>query len=449
MASVTEIFKRYDIRGLYPDEINGKIAAKIAKAFVIFIKEKYGIEKPKISVGRDGRNSSPEIYDSVCNALVTSGAIVKSLGLVTTPLAYFSSAIGKSDFSIMVTASHNPRMYNGLKFSKGVMPVFYENGLVDVLKIYLEGKKIRGIGDIELTNIIKDYKRYILNRFKFKGKRKFVVDAGNGVAGKIFEEIAKELNINYIPLFFEVNGDFPNHEANPIKEETLSYLKEKVVNENADFGVAFDGDGDRLGIVDEKGNFRSMDEVIALLTDWELNYSKGTIFVDLRCSKFIDELASSKGGNIVRLRVGNPYYKKSLLENKESIFGAELSGHIMFKENYCIDDAIFNLLKILEIFENSDQKVSEVLDNYKKYFKSPEINFEVKNKDKVLEAIKENFKEYEIETTDGITVKDKDWWFNVRMSNTEPIVRLNAEANSKEKLNEIIDRAKLIIISCE
>lgn len=445
MVAITKIFKKYDVRGIYPEEINGKIAAEIARAFVIFIKEKFNIDKPVISVGRDGRNSSPEIYDNVCNALITAGAIVKSLGIVTTPLAYFSSAIGKSEFSIMVTASHNPRIYNGLKFSKGVMPIFFENGLVEILKIYLQGKKIQGIGDIEMTNILTDYKKYLKSKFNFSGNRKFVVDAGNGVAGKVFESIAKEFNLNYIPLFFEINGDFPNHEANPVKEETLQDLKNKVLESNADFGIAFDGDGDRFGLIDENGVFRTMDEIVALLVDSELNKKKGEVFVDLRLSKLLDEIIESKGGKATRLPVGNPYYKKMLLNSDNAILGAEFSGHIMFKENYCIDDAIFNFFKVLEIFEKDPRKVSEILNQYKKYPKTPELNFTVEDADKVLERIKSEFKDYKIEELDGITVKSENWWFNVRKSNTEPLVRLNAEANDEQQLNEIVEKIKNII----
>ncbi len=445
MIPANKIFKRYDIRGIYPDEINGEIASGIAKAFVIFIKEKFGIDKPIISVGRDGRNSSPEIYDAVCNSLIVSGAIVKSLGIVTTPLTYFSSVIGKSEFSIMVTASHNPGIYNGLKFSKGVMPIFFENGLNDVLKIFLQGKKIKGIGDIEMVNILNDYKRYILSKFMFSGNRKFVVDAGNGVSGKVFESVAKDLNLNYVPLFFEIDGDFPNHEANPMKKETLTALKDKVISENADFGVAFDGDGDRFGLVDENGIFRTMDEIIALLADYESNEKKGTFFIDLRCSKFVSEIIESKGGTIVKLPVGNPYYKKKLLEDSNGILGAELSGHIMFKENHCIDDAVFNFLKVLEIFEKDSRKISEILEHYKKYPKIPEINFTVENPERVINKIKEEFKDYSFEELDGLTVKSDNWWFNIRRSNTEPLIRLNAEANRESELNELVEKIKDVV----
>ncbi len=424
------IFHTYDVRGIVPVEFNSGLAYDIARAFASYI------NKGKVAVGRDVRNSSKEIKDSVIKGLIHSGIDVVDLGLITTPLLYFAVARRRADYGIMITASHNPKEYNGLKFCKSNIVPIYGDELKKIEKIYLNKDFIKGEGKLTQYNIIPEYIKYIEERF-ITVSLKFVVDAGNGSSGLLFERLASVMNLNYVPLYFSPDGNFPNHHPNPIVEENLEDLKKKVVEEEAEFGVAFDGDADRIGFIDNYGNFVQLDYVIALLSEHELKKHIGeTIYYDLRCSKIVEETIIKNKGVPVKVRVGNPFYKQLLIE-KGGLFGAELSGHIMFKENYAIDDPIYALLKTLMILKSEGKKFSEVIARYKKYAKSKEINFRVSDQKMVMEEIEEIFKDKKKEFIDGITIYDDNWWFNIRKSNTEPLIRINIEAINNEKLDEI------------
>ena len=444
------IFHAYDMRGVYPDEIDEKKGYEIARAFAEFIKQKHKLERCRIAIGMDARRSSPGIYNSVIKGVIESGFDAVLLGEVTTFLSYYAVEAGLADFSIMVTASHNPKQYNGLKFSRGSEMIFSENGLKEIEEIFSAKSfsEPRNKGSVFEEDVVSVYSEYLARKFNTKYNSKIVIDFGNGIAGPVFNRVAKVLGLEFYPLFLEADGDFPNHEANPIKEETLEALKKKVIEEKADLGFAFDGDGDRLGIVDEKGEFHQMDYIIAFLAEHCLKEHQGEkVYYDLRCSRAVEKVIKDNGGIPVRVRVGNPFYKK-LLREQGGLFGAELSGHVMFKENFCLDDAIFALLKILEALEEDRRNLSGILHSYRIFAKSPETNFRVKDADAAISRIKEKFSGSKIDETDGITVElDSHAWFNIRKSNTEPLVRLNAEAESSDKLDELMKELKGVIWS--
>lgn len=438
------IFHKYDIRGIYPEQFNEIIAERIARAFMVFVNEKYKKSNPVIAIGRDGRRGSNTIYDSVINALVDSGAYVMPLGILTTPLTFFVSSINKADFSIMITASHNPKEYNGMKISKGSLPVYENNGLKIIQEYYIKKKKTSGIGDIKYFDAIGFYKNEMLKKFSDLmnyDEKKIVIDASNGLAGYVLDEINKELNIKYIPLNFEIDGNFPNHEPNPLLKESSEQLKKEIIKEKADFGVLFDGDGDRIFLVDENGKQYDADILIAFFSEKLLKESNDEkrIYYDLRCSKIVEEVILKNNGIPVKMPVGNPYYKEKLLK-EQGLFGGELSGHLMFREHYGLDDAIFAFFKLLYYIKDEKRKLSEIFDSYQKYFKIPETNFRInKNPDRIIEKIKQRFKNERIEELDGITVYLEDSWFNLRKSNTEPLIRLNLESKNKESVNKLKD----------
>ncbi|HDP73902.1 MAG TPA: phosphomannomutase/phosphoglucomutase [Candidatus Woesearchaeota archaeon] len=442
------LFHAYDIRGHYPKEIDEKKAYQIARAFADFIRKKYKLERCRIAIGMDARKSSPSIYESVTKGVTDSGFDAVLIGEVTTFLSYYAVEAGLADFSIMVTASHNPKQYNGLKLSRGSEMIFSENGLKEIERLYLLKRfsEPQQKGMVSGKDAVAFYSEYLSKKLDIKYKGRIAIDFGNGIAGLVFDRVAKRLGLDFYPLFIEADGDFPNHEANPIKEETLEELKKRVIEEKADLGFAFDGDGDRIGIIDEKGEFHQMDYIIAFLAEHCLKEHSGEkVYYDLRCSRAVEKVINDNGGIPVRVRVGNPFYKK-LLREEGGLFGAELSGHVMFKENFCIDDAIFALLKILEALEEDRRKLSEILSSYRVFAKSPEMNFRVKNADAVISRIKEKFSASKINEMDGITVElGEATWFNIRKSNTEPLVRLNAEAKSKEDLDELIGELKGLI----
>lgn len=456
------IFKTYDVRGVYPEEINEEAAYLIARAFVQWLKHKTRSKNHSVAVGYDMRLSSKSLFDAVLDGLIAEGANILPVGFAPTPLIGFSVAHKECDAGIVVSASHNPAQYNALKLLKrersGIMQIGKTQGLNEIENIVLTLNNIYRLTssaakwETDIEKYQKNYIRYIISRFKLQKPMKIVCDYGNGMGGVLMPKIFSEFeNMRVINLFSEPNGAFPNHEPNPHNEENFSALKNEVKNNSADAGLFFDGDCDRVFFVDENGDIVPADMIIILLADYELNNNPGkkTIYYDLRSSRALKEILEPRGATCVKMPTGNPLIKEDLIF-KGGLMGGEMSGHIMFTEHFCLDDGFFTALKVLKIMDKKNKPLSELIKPYKKYFKIHEINIPLRENPKtVLQKLDKKFKslymEAKFDYLDGITVEFNDWWFNVRASNTESLLRLNLEANSKELMEQSASEIASII----
>ena len=439
MAVNPKAFKAYDVRGIYPSEINEETAAAAAKALAFLL------ETDKLVIGRDCRASSPSIHKAVVNALVEAGADVYDLGIANTPLLNY--AVAKKEFAggIMISASHNPPEYNALKLIQFPCIQLSSPGGMDEIKklaanpaIAKEVKEKKG--KVEKLDIIKEYVEEVSNKFVEVKGLKVVVDYGNGMGSVNAKPVFKKLGMNVIPLYEKIDCSFPNHPANPAEEENLEELRRRVVKEKADLGVAFDGDADRAFCVDETGRIIYPDILMGILVPYELKgRSDKRVYHDLRFTKAVGEVIKENHGEGIMMRVGNPFYKEKLI-NEGGVFGAELAGHIMFKDHYSMDDGLYAVLKIMKVMVLSGKKLSELAKPLLKYYQSPELNFEVKNPDATLGRLRHAFSDGKNLEIDGVYVHYPDWWFNIRKSNTQPIVRLRLEADSKEKLKKMQEK---------
>ncbi|MBU0732096.1 phosphomannomutase/phosphoglucomutase [Patescibacteria group bacterium] len=428
------IFKAYDIRGIYPDEINENTAYLLGRAFAVFA------DSDTILVGRDMRTSGKSLVNEFARGVVDQGKTIIKLGLISTDALYF--AAGKLDApGAMFTASHNPPEYNGIKFCKaGAEPVSDETGLNDIRDMVLKNDfpEAKNKGKQEEKDILPDYVKHVLSFVEEKklGNLKIVIDAGNGMAGKLAPMVFDKTPCEIIPMYFELDGTFPNHEANPIKPENVQDLITKVKEEGADLGLAFDGDADRVFFIDDQGNRVSSSLITAMVADQVLEKNPGaSIIYNVPSSKIVPEIIEKKGGIAILERVGHSFIKETMKE-KNSIFGGEHSGHFYFRDNYRADSGLIAALIVIEIISQAKAKFSELLAPYAKYNAIEETNFEVSDKEKALAALKEKYSNARIEEIDGITFHYDDFWFNVRPSNTEPVIRLNLEANTEELMNE-------------
>jgi phosphomannomutase len=437
-----KIFKAYDIRGKYPEEINEEAARAVGAAFSAFLKGK----TKNIVVGRDGRISSPNLFEALVQGIISQGMDVIDIGICTNPMLIFATKkIGDDVGGIMISASHSPPDINGFKLmgERGVQ-------LADIKRKEIDEKAIAGNfseapekGQIIKKEILREYINYILKFTANIKNLKVVVDYGNGVGSVSGKQLFPKLNIEYIPLYDEIDGNFPNHAPDPHNLENMKNLCQKVMEEKADLGIFFDGDADRAAIVNEQGEIIPNDLLAILLATEELKkYPGGKIYFDLRFTRAAKEIIKENEGEPIMMRVGNPYYKeKMIFEN--GTFAAEFSGHIFFKENYGIDDGLFAAIMAMNIICKSGKKLSELISPLKRYFASEEINMLVENADKALLSVAQKYKDGKAIDLDGVYIEYPNWWFSLRKSNTEPKVRLRVEANSEklmmEKKKEIID----------
>jgi phosphomannomutase len=448
----TSIFKAYDIRGTYPDQINEEIAWKIGYAGAQFLRamltgyEKGQTNYQRICVGYDMRSHSKKLSEALVSGMNASGASVINIGMIDTPQMYFAINHLNTCGGIQVTASHNPAKYNGFKISGlQAKPIGIDTGLKDIehLAVALLHTRGRQIGTIENRDLTDEYKKHILKFLLPNLKRlKIALDASNGMAGKMVPVVFGELPIEIVPLNFEHSGTF-KHEPNPLIEENLRELKETVKKEKCDFGICFDGDADRLMMVDEKADSISCDLITALLAPYFLKISPGSVVVyDLRSSLVVSEEVVKAGGTPRRERVGHAYMKKALRDS-HGIFGGELSGHFYYRDNYYADSAFITLVHILNIVSAANMPVSKLMEPLKRYYSSGEINFKVDDKQQKMNELEKKYRTGQIDRLDGVTVRFKEWWFNCRPSNTEPLLRLNLEAKTRdileEKLKEITE----------
>ncbi|MCD6429306.1 phosphomannomutase/phosphoglucomutase [bacterium] len=451
-----KIFKAYDIRGIYPEQINEEIAQLIGEAFCYFVKTKYHLDYPKILINYDVRPSSKPLFSALKQGLLNQGAFVFDGGFSTTPIHYFGNWNLKVDGSIMITASHNPKEYNGFKlFLREVEPISISEG-TRVIKEIFESKEFQGErkeGRVEEVSLFEDYLHFLEENTELKdfSQIRIAVDFANGCVGPFFEKLAEEFNLNYFGLFQEPDGSFPNHEANPIKEENLKFLIDVIKTKKFDLGVAFDGDGDRLVILDENGKIVRADFVLALFVKYYLRKIKNlthesfSVVCDARASRGVRDILQEEGVALIKSRVGYPFIKALMRENN-SLLGGELSGHFFWKESCYSESSFLTLLRLLEVLYFEKKPISQLVEPMQKYFSSKEINFEVDNKEEIIKKIEEKYSDGEISKIDGLTVEYKDWWFNIRPSNTEPVLRLTVEAKTKELLDKKIRELTEIIL---
>lgn len=420
-------FKAYDIRGLYPQELNESLAYQIGNATAQVLK----LAGKRYTVGRDMRVSGPMLKAAVVKGLVDAGVHVVDVGMVSTPAVTFSMHHLDTEGGIQVTASHNPAPYGGIKITgPGFKPIGGGTGMEEIEAIARAAKivKVPG-GSVTEVVTLDAYAVYLAKLWAPKRKLKIVIDGGNGIIGTLFQHLLPKLgNIEVVAMNFDPDGRFPIHEANPLKLENLKDLQARVKAEKADFGAAFDGDGDRCALVDETGEFISCDLTTALLAKYFLAKEPGaTIAYDLRSSKVVAEYAASLGGKAVETRVGHSFIKQTL-KHEHAVFAGELSGHYYFRDFWNADSGLYAFILLANIASET-ARLSELVKPLRKYFHTGEINFKVADAAAVFAKAKA-LQGGKVEELDGVTVRFADWWFNLRASNTEPVVRLNLEADS-------------------
>ena len=440
-----KVFKAYDVRGIYPAELDEDGAYAIGRAYV----EQF--EPQRIAVGRDMRVSSPSMAAALIRGATEGGADVLDLGLVGTEMVYFAVGELELDGGVAVTASHNPKEYTGMKIvRRGALPVGGDSGLLDIRdKAMALGDTAGGqsLGQVQEYDVWPAYVERVL-AFVYVSAIKplrVVIDAANGMAGAMLPPVLERLPIEAIRHYFEPDGTFPNHEPNPLLPENREFIVEKTTTEGADFGVAFDGDADRCFFVDDEGEFVPGDFVTALLAESVLAKSPGgKIIYDVRASWAVPETIEAAGGTPLINRVGHAFIKHRMRE-EGAVFGGEVSGHYYFRDFSQADSGVVPFLLMLELVSGRGQKLSEILRPYRdRYFITGELNTPVPDVALKLEELEDRFgPQGEVSHLDGISVNADEWHFNVRPSNTEPLLRLNLEARSEElmeqKRDEVLD----------
>lgn len=429
------IFKAYDIRGLYPQELDPGLGRRIGNAFARFLKAK------RLVVGRDMRTHSPELQDAVIEGIRDAGCDALDIGLSSTPMAYYAIGSQECDGGLNVTASHNTGEYNGMKLCReGARPISAANGILDIEELcnqaYPPPVEDRG-RRIEL-DLLAEFAQHIAGFAKLQRPVSVAIDVANGMGAYTLPPILERLpEVTAHTLFMELDGTFPNHEANPLKEENLDPVRELVRECGAEFGIGLDGDADRACFVDEQGRTVSADLMTALLARDMLARNPGaSVVYDLRSSWVVKEEIEKAGGRAIRDRVGHSFIKATMREN-DSIFGGELSGHFYFKEHFTCDSAELAVVTALNLVASGDQPLSARANELRRYHSTGEINFRVEDTQASIKRLESEFADGRQDHLDGITVeygglRDPDWWwFNVRASNTEPLLRLNLEASSE------------------
>jgi phosphomannomutase len=429
---LSRIFKAYDVRGVVPGELNEDIARRIGSAFADWA------AGPRIAIGRDARPSSPTLAAALFEGATQQGVDVIDLGLASTDLLYFASG-SLALPGVMITASHNPPEYNGLKFClSGAKPVGQDTGLADIRELAEAGvPPASSRGTVEERSLLDAYVEHVLSFIDASriSPLTVVADTANGMGGLVLPAVFERLPVRLIHLFPELDGTFPNHPADPIKPENLRDLERSVLEHGADIGLAFDGDADRVFLVDERAEGVSGSEVTALVAKAMLaRYPGGKIVYNLICSWAVPEVIRESGGEPIRSRVGHSFIKQVMAETG-AVFGGEHSGHYYFRENYRADSGLIAAVVVLEQLSMSGP-LSDLLAPLRRYFDSGEINSHVDDQAAAIEHISSAYSSGRQDRLDGLTVEFDDWWFNVRPSNTEPLLRLNVEARTPELLDE-------------
>jgi phosphomannomutase len=446
VADYAKIFKAYDIRGLVPSELDEGVAEAVGAAFATLT----GADA--VVIVHDMRTSSRPLAAAFARGVTSAGADVIDGGLGSTDMLYFGSG-SLNVPGAMITASHNPARYNGIKLCRaGARPVGQDTGLAQVREMASAGGQPSAAvpGTVTKQDLLASYATYLKRLVDLSGIRplKVAVDAGNGMAGHTVPEVFADLPIETVPLYFELDGSFPHHEANPIDPANLVDLQAAVRDADADIGLAFDGDADRCFVVDERGEVVSPSVLTALIAVRELAREPGaTIIHNLITSKAVPEIVAEHGGNPVRTRVGHSFIK-AVMSERGAIFGGEHSGHFYFRDFWFADSGMLAALHVLAALGGQDRPLSEVLARYSRYVSSGEINSEVADQAKATARVRQEFAGQPGVTADdldGLTITSGEWWFNLRPSNTEPLLRLNVEAENDELLAKVTDEVLRIV----
>jgi len=437
-----KMFRAYDIRGTYPDQLNRDTALLIGKAFGTYLIKEKSIASPRVAVGQDCRTHSMELFGAFVEGLVSTGCEVTNVGITPSPYVYFVITEGKFDGGCNITASHNSKEYNGFKLMTANAHAVFGDELQKVYQIIESGDFSEGSGSKKTA----DYGDFYLNKIKsiFPDVKplKVVVDTGNGVAGKLYPKAISSLGHGVVELYTELDGTFPNHEADPVIEANMEDLKKKVVDEGADLGLGFDGDGDRVSLVNEKGEFINADHLLMLLSQDVLSrHPNGTLVFTVASSQALFNVVESWGGKPIMCPVGHSYVENAMSQNK-AILGGEQSGHFFLTEDYyAYDDALVSACRILKIVSDSGKPVSSLFEAFPKTFAIPEIRpyCPDENKFGILEQVVAHFRDkYPSETMDGIRMDfGNGGWCGIRVSNTSPRISIIMEAESEAHLKEI------------
>ena len=445
-----DIFKAYDIRGLVENEITPEFAFRVGLAFSRFLENER--EPATIVIGEDMRPSSPTLADAFSAGATSNGMDVTRIGLASTDMLYFAS--GKLNMpGAMFTASHNPAEYNGIKLCKsGARPIGKESGLLAIEGFVVEGSPIimRPVGMETERNMLDEYVTHVISLADVLNIRplKIVIDAGNGMAGYTAKPVFDRLDVEIVEMYFELDGTFPNHDANPIDPANLKDLQKAVRKHKADIGLAFDGDADRCFLIDEKGGIVNPSTLTGLIAERELaKYPKSSVIYNLISSRAVAEIVEENGGTAIRSRVGHSYIKK-LMADTGAIFGGEHSGHFYFKDFWCADSGMLAALHAVAALGTQTRPLSQILKKYQRYFSSGEINSTVADPASVLAHVEEVYAKkagLTLDHLDGLTVSSQAWWFNLRPSNTEPLLRLNVEAKTQARLDKVRDEVLALV----
>ncbi|MFC1787941.1 phosphomannomutase/phosphoglucomutase [Patescibacteria group bacterium] len=448
------IFKAYDIRGLVDQEITPDLAQQIGKAFAKLLKAELPDKDLVVAVGRDMRESSPVYQEKLIKGLTESGIKVKDIGLVSTPAFYFGVSHTQADGGVMVSASHNPAEYNGFKLTRArAVPVSGDTGiqtLADLIEAedYLESDQM---GEVETVEGIPELA--VVFEMEFAGSDpisnfKIVADSSNGMGAQYLDLFFEKVEADLTRMYWELDGTFPNHEADPLKEENIEDLKAKVKETGADLGIITDGDGDRIFFVDDQGEVMPPHILRGLIAQIVLrSYPGATIGYDIRPGQITEDMIVEAGGKPVVTRVGHSLIKEKMMET-DAIFGGESSGHFFFKfPTGVYEGPVTVTTMLLQELTRQNISLSALVAPLKRYFHSGEVNFEVQDKTAAMESLKEKYSEGELIDIDGITIKYPDFWFNVRPSNTESLLRLNLEAKTQEIMEQKRDEISQFIQS--
>jgi len=430
------VFKAYDIRGKYPVDINEDLAERVGEAMVVHASQGKNMRGFKVLVVHDIRVSSPSLKSALIRGIISQGADVIDAETGTTPYFYFLLHKIKPDAAIMITASHNPADNNGFKLKIKGESVYAGHGMEEIKKMVLAGefKKSGNLGKIIKGDDCRDeYLRFISKGVFIKKEIKTAVDASSGATTLFLPRLLSiHPNISYKPLFFEADGTFSKHLPNPLLPESQQFVKEELNKGKYNFGVVFDGDGDRVIFFDERGNFIKSEFILGLFAEKELEKTPNAVFVmPVNTSRGLREKIKERGGKIKLSKVGYVFVRELMIKHKAP-YGVEISGHFHFKDFYYAESGFLTFLKLAEIVSQAGKPLSELIKPFRTYVSSDEVNFKVENKEAIMEKVKKSYKDGEISELDGVTVEFEDWWFNIRPSNTEALVRLVLEAKDKE-----------------
>jgi phosphomannomutase len=436
------IFKAYDVRGTYPDQIDEGVAYRVARGFARVLADLQGREPAglRIAVGHDMRLHSGALAEAFARGLADEGADVLDIGEVGTEVVYYAVGSRELDGGVSVTASHNPRQWAGFKLVReGALPLSGDRGIPDVQRVATEGdfSTPGGEGKVERADLGEEFRRYVSGFIEGDAIRpiKVVLDGGNGMAGPMIGPILDSFPVEGERLYFEPNGEFPGHEPNPLLEENRKLIIDTVLDRGAELGIAWDGDADRCFFIDDRGEFVPGDFLTALLAESILAKHPGaTIIYDVRASRAVPDTVERAGGRALVNRVGHAFFKARMRE-EQGAFGGEVSGHYYFRDFWNADSGVIPALLVLELLSLRGKKMSELLEPYReRYFISGEINSTVDDPDAKIQAIAARYADGEVTWLDGVSVDCGTWHFNVRPSNTEPLLRLNLEAFSRDEM---------------